>query len=144
MAQAACASTWMHNENGHNPHARLVDPNVTADQRTYALFMHLSLIATQIIPFAIVILPLIMWQIKKDDSRFLDDHGRETVNFHISLLLYSVGIVLLSLITCGLAAVAVVPLYILGIVGMIMGAIAANRGEYFRYPATIRLVGPPQ
>lgn len=141
MGQAAYASTWMSDETVQNPGAKFVDPSVTSDQKTYALFMHLSLLATHFIPFALVIAPLIMWQIKKSDSPYLDDQGREVVNFQLSLFLYSLAIIPLAIITLGAAAVILVPaVYILGIVGMIKGAIAANKGEYFRYPATMRLI----
>jgi hypothetical protein len=124
----------------NKPAERLVDPDATPDQRTYVLIMHLTLIATQILPLALVIAPLIMWQIKKDESRFIDDHGREIVNFHISILLYALALTALTFITCGVGAIGFLALYALGIVGMIMGAAAANRGEYFRYPATLRLI----
>ncbi len=140
MGQAAYAKTWMFDNTEQSPRERLVDPNVTSDQKTYALLIHLSLLATHFVPFALVLAPLIMWQIRKGDSPFLDDHGREAVNFQLSLLLYGVGLALLSVITCGFGAIGFIPLYILALVGMILGAVAANRGEYFRYPATMRLI----
>ena len=143
MGQAAYASAWMPNETVQSPFSRdrLVDPAVTSDQKTYALLMHLSLIATHFVPFALVLAPLIMWQIKKSESAYIDDQGREVVNFQLSLFLYTLAIIPLAIVTFGLAAFVLVPaVYILGIVGMIMGAVAANKGEYFRYPATMRLI----
>jgi uncharacterized Tic20 family protein len=141
MGQAAYASAWMPDETVQSPGARLVDPAVTQDQKTYALIMHLSLIATHFVPFALVFAPLIMWQIKKTESPYIDDQGREVVNFQLSLFLYSLAIIPLAIITLGLAAIILVPaVYFLAIFGMIKGAIAASKGEYFRYPATIRLI----
>lgn len=117
---------------------RATDHEATADERTYALFTHLTLLALHFIPVPVVA-PLIMWQIKKDQSPFLDDHGKEAVNFQISLVLYALlGLPLIPLCGTGFAVWAVV--YVLGLVGMILGAIAANRGQYYRYPATLRLV----
>jgi uncharacterized Tic20 family protein len=79
-----------------------------------------------------------MWLIKKDTSPFLDDHGRESVNFQISLLIYMILGGVLTL--CGVGFIIMVAVPVLGLVGSIMAAVAANRGEYFRYPATIRLI----
>ncbi len=133
------ASAWMSEEDVPTPRERAVDPSATPDQRTYALILHLSLIASHFIPFALVLAPLVMWQMKKDESPFLDDHGREVVNFQLSLLLYSLGLTVLTALTC-VTVVGFIPLYILAVVGMVMGAVAAHKGEYFRYPATLRLI----
>ena len=46
----------------------------------------------------------------------------------------------MTVLTCGVGALLYVGIYVLGLVGMIMAVMAANRGEYFRYPATIRLI----
>ena len=116
---------------------RLVDPTVSQSDRTYALFLHLTYFAWHI--FIPLVPAIIMWQIKKKDSAFLDDHGREAVNFQLSLLAYGVlGLVTLPL--CGLGGLVWAAAWVLGIVGSIMGAIAANRGEFYRYPACLRFL----
>lgn len=117
---------------------RLVDPDATSDVRTYASFMHLSLLAHLITGGVGVVLVLVMWLVKKDKSAFLDDHGREALNFQISLIIY---VLLSALLTvCGIGVILMLAVPVLGVVGMIMAVVAANRGEYFRYPATIRLI----
>lgn len=86
-----------------------------------------------------VVPALVMWLIKRHESPFIDDHGKEAVNFQISLLIYSViGGLLVPF--CFVGVPVLIATYVLGIAGMIMAALAANRGEYFRYPATIRLI----
>lgn len=123
-----------------NERGRIVDPSATQDQRTYSLLMHLSVLGLSMIgPFAILI-PIIMWQVKKDESPFIDDHGREAVNFQISLMIYSVVLLLLLIPTLGIAFIGFWALPVLGLVGMIMAMIATNRGEYFRYPMTLRFL----
>lgn len=134
------ASAWMPEETVQTPREKGVDPSATSDHRTYALLMHLSLIALHFIPFALVIGALVMWQIKKGESSFIDDHGREVVNFQLSLLIYSLALTALTVATCGFGAIGFIPLYILAVVGMIMGGVAASKGEFFRYPATMRLI----
>ncbi len=118
------------------PRERVIDPDATPSERTYATFLHLTLLAFHIV-FP-VIPALVMWQIKKSESPFLDDHGKEAVNFQISLLIYGLGAALLMVVGIGFLLLPVV--YVLGIVGMIMGAVAGNRGEYFRYPMCLRLI----
>ena len=123
-----------------NERGRIVDPGVTNDQRTYALLMHLSIIAHSIIAPLAIIITIVMWQMKKDESVFLDDHGKEAVNFQISLAVYMVAIVILAIPTIGLSLLGLAVVPILSLVGMVMGMVAANRGEYFRYPMTIRFI----
>ena len=118
-----------------SPRGRVVDPNVQPWERTYGLLLHL----TQLLHLPIPVLPaLIMWLIKKDESPFIDDHGREAVNFQISLLIYYVisGV----LVLCGIGFILCFATWVLGLVGMILAAIAANKGEYYRYPACIRFL----
>ena len=133
-----------HNTPPINEHGRAYDPDSTPDERSFAVFMHLVLLAHLVLPWFAIAAPIIMWQIKKDDSPFLDDHGREAVNFQITILIYSVLLPILSIplgfLTCGVGfALAIVP-YILGIVGMIQASKAANRGEFYRYPMTMRFL----
>jgi len=121
--------------------ARAHDPGIQEWERTYATFIHLTLLGNLILPIIILIAPLVMWLVKKGDSQFIDDHGKETVNFHISLAIYWLVIVpILTLFTCGVGAIGFLGVLALGIVGMIYGSIAANRGEYYRYPMCIRFI----
>ncbi|MBX3379950.1 MAG: DUF4870 domain-containing protein [Phycisphaeraceae bacterium] len=119
-------------------------PSATeADVRSYATFTHIvPLIAHLGGPFIIpLVAAIIMWQIKKDQSPFLDDHGRESTNFQLSLLIYAVLVIpIAAIITCGLGAILAIPLIILNIVGCILAAKAAHRGEYYRYPMSIRII----
>lgn len=130
-----------------NP-GRIVEEGVSPDDRTYCVIMHLTLLGHLILPGVAAIAPLIMWQSKKEKSAFIDDHGREALNFHLTIILYSVVLpiitVILGVITLGIGLialpfVAVLP-YVLGIVGMILAVMATNRDEYYRYPMCIRMI----
>lgn len=117
---------------------RYTDDATPAGERTYATLTHLSVFAIAFIGIPVVI-PLVMWLVRRSASPFLDDHGREAVNFQISLAIYAlVGLPLFFL--CGAGAVLWAATVVLAIVGSVLAAMAANRGEYFRYPATLRLV----
>ena len=106
------------------------------------MFMHLTLLLnlTGIGGPISFIAVLIMWLIKKDDSPFLDDHGREAVNFQISLFLWALILGIGAVFTCGLSAIFLFAIPIVGAIGMIYAAVAANRGEFFRYPMTFRIL----
>jgi uncharacterized Tic20 family protein len=118
---------------------RVVDGHAEEWERTYAMFNHLSLLSFHVcLP---VIPALVMWLIKRDRSPFVDDHGREAVNFQLSLVVYALAVVpLLALLTCGAGAFLWIGVYVLGVVGMVLAAVAANRGEFYRYPACIRFL----
>jgi uncharacterized protein len=121
------------------PSGRAVDIHAQEWERTYATFTHLSLLTFHVL--LPVVPAVVMWLIKRDRSPFVDDHGREAVNFQISLVLYALLIIpIIGVLTCGLGWLLYIPLYALGVIGMILAAIAASRGEYYRYPACIRLV----
>jgi uncharacterized Tic20 family protein len=122
---------------------RWVDDATMESQRTFALFTHLvGLLSLLDLTLAGPIGTLVMWRIKAGESAFLDDHGREAMNFQISLIIYTtVGLVLTPLLGFGVLVLAAV--WVLRLVGCIRGAMAANRGEYYRYPMCIRLISDP-
>ena len=125
-----------------NERGRAYDPDASSDERTYAMFMHLTLLLNLTgvggpISFIAV---LIMWMIKKDESPFLDDHGCEAVNFQISLFVWGLIFLAAILFTCGASALLILAIPVLGAVGMILAAIAANKGEFYRYPMTMRFI----
>ena len=117
-----------------------VDPSVTEWERHYAMAMHLSLLASGLL--LPVIPALVMYLIKRGESPFVDDHGREALNFQITLLIYAaVGLALIP--ACGTGFVVLVAALVLGIVGMILAAVAAIQRRHFRYPACIRFLRTP-
>lgn len=90
--------------------------------------------------------PLIIWLVKKDESRFVDDQGKEALNFQLTLLIgYVASVVLyivISFVTCGIGSFVPLPLIVtvLQLVFGIIGAVTANNGEYYRYPFNIRMI----
>ncbi|MCH9804684.1 DUF4870 domain-containing protein [bacterium] len=101
----------------------------TNEQRTYALFMHLGSL------FVGFLVPLIMWLIKREESPFIDDHGKQLMNWNISLVIYFVASVLLVLVVIGILLIPI--LILLHLIFSIMGAVASNRGDLYRYPIAI-------
>jgi uncharacterized Tic20 family protein len=104
----------------------------TKDDRTMALFCHLGGVLGHIV------LPLVIWLIKKDQSRFVDDQGKEALNFQITMAIALVISGASMLILVGIVLFPAV--WITNIVFSIIGAVAANKGEVYRYPITIRFI----
>jgi hypothetical protein len=79
---------------------------------------------------------LIFWLIKREESSFVDAHGREALNFQISMLIWAILTALLCFLLIGFLLIPVI--LIMSIVCPILAMGAASRGEHYRYPLTIR------
>jgi len=100
---------------------------------------HLSALAGFVIPGAGHILgPLIVWLVKRGESAEIDAHGKESLNFQISMLIYNVVAGILCLLLIGFALLAV--LHVLNVVFVIIASLRASEGQMYRYPLTLRLV----
>lgn len=83
--------------------------------------------------------PLVMWILKKDEYSFVDDQGKEAVNFQISIAIYlAVSVALIP--ACGLGLVLFPLVSIFALVMLIIATIQANSGIAYRYPLTIRFI----
>jgi hypothetical protein len=92
------------------------------------------------LPFPLALV-LVLWLVKRDQSKFIDDHGKEALNFQITHVIYSIAIFLLGFPTLTLAWWIGWPfLFILTLVAGIMASRAANEGRYYRYPMCFRFV----
>ena len=118
---------------------RLVDERSESWERTYATLIHGGAVVCCFIGIPIV-LPLIMWLVKGKESPLVDDHGREQVNMQISVILMTLICVVLAIPTLGIALLFLMVYYVVTVIGVVRGMIAASNGEYFRYPMTIRLI----
>ena len=86
------------------------------------------------------LVPLIIWLIKKDQSKFIDDQAKEALNFQINIIGQAVILAMIAFATCGLGAVLFLPWCLWPLIMSILAGVAANKGEAYRYPATIRLI----
>lgn len=103
------------------------------------MFCHLSTFAGFIgMPFGNIIGPLIIWLIKKDEWQFVDHHGKEALNFQISVTIYSIIAVFLCFVIVGFILLPII--FIADVILTIIAAIKANDGEEYVYPYTIRFI----
>ena len=108
------------------------------DARTWAMLSHLGALAGYIIPFGNIIAPLVIWLIKKDESPLVDDQGKESLNFQISITIYVIVALILTAIIIGFVLLPAVVIF--DLVMVIIAAIKANDGEKYRYPLCIRFI----
>jgi uncharacterized protein len=109
------------------------------DVRTWNVLCHATALAGFFVPWAGHILgPLIVWLAKRGDSSEIDEHGKESLNFQISMLIYNVIAGVLCLVLIGFIILAI--LHILNLVLVIVASIQASEGKFYRYPITIRLI----
>lgn len=121
---------------------------VTQNDKNYSAITHLSSFSGCFFPFGNIIAPLVLWMSKKNESAFIDAHGKAAINFQLSLMLYSFLLALLiiplTIFTLGLGLIAVllgiIPILILIIATIILAGIKANNGEYYQYPFTIEFI----
>lgn len=110
----------------------------TPEQQQMGLFLHLSQLANMIIPFAGVVLPIVIWQTQRDKMPALDAHGKMVTNWLISSLIYWAVSGVLALVLIGF--LGMLALIVMGIVFPIIGAVKANNGEFWEYPLTIKFL----
>ena len=126
------------------PEAVAPGGEVSAESRNWAVIAHLSAIAAMFVALAFLG-PLVVYLIKKDSDPFVRDQAAEALNYQLSWLLYGFlgGIVLVLLIVL-VVGLVLIPLAIAAgiawLVLIIVAALAASRGERYRYPLTIRFI----
>lgn len=119
---------------------------VPAESRNWAMAAHASALAGVLLGGLPAFLgPLVVWLLRRDQhDPFATEHSRQALNFNLSVIIYAVAAVLLSIVTLGLGLLVVVPLGLLAFVGYLVvtirATLAASRGEGYRYPFTISLV----
>lgn len=104
------------------------------DQRLWAVLIHLGGILFSFLP------ALIGYLVLKGRGEFIRQHTLEELNFQISLAIYSVAVLLISIPTFGIGAILGLPLGIAAIIFMIIAAVKANAGDFYRYPLIFRFV----
>ena len=123
-----------------------VTGEIAQDARMLAMFCHLAGVVglSPLLPgIGGIVVPFVIWQIKKEQFPFVDEQGKEAVNFQMSMLLYA----LIGSAVCAITCVGwiLIP-FVLGIVGVVdlvfllIAAFKANSGRHYRYPLTIRFI----
>ncbi len=135
--------------NDINPAPAGADSGISAEERQWAMFAHLSALAGGLLTSAIggwgfFIGPLVIWLMKKDTMPFVADQAKEALNFNITVSGIFVILLILSLLTLGIGFLVTAPIMLIigiaALVFIIIAAMKANQGIAYRYPMTLRLV----
>lgn len=114
-------------------------PDTYSDQeRTWATFCHLGAFSGYFFPFAHIIVPLVLWLIKKDEMPLVNDQGKESLNFQISMTLYYILSTILIIALIGV--LLLIALSVFNLIVVIIASVKANKGEKYRYPLCIRFI----
>lgn len=114
-------------------------PQTASSQaRTWEMLCHLTALAGFIIPFGNLLGPLVIWLIKKNEIPSVDAHGKESLNFQISILIYAIISGILVLVLIGFVLLCAVGL--MSLICVIIASVKASNGVPYRYPLTIRFL----
>ena len=112
---------------------------IPRDARKWAMLCHIvALVGLLGNGIGFVLGPLLVWMIKKEDHPFVDEQGKEAVNFQITMLLLLLLSALLTLLVIGFLLLPLV--IIVATVFSVVGALKANEGVHYRYPFALRLI----
>lgn len=107
--------------------------------RTWTVACHASALLGFVVPAGGHILaPLIVWLMKRAEYTEVDEHGKESLNFQLSMLIYSIIAGILMLVLIGFVLLPL--LHVLNLVFVIIGSLRASEGTLYRYPLTIRFL----
>ena len=113
-------------------------PADNRDERMWAMLCHLTALAGFVIPFGNIIGPLVVWLIKREEYPLVEDQGKESLNFQITIMIGAIVCAILALVVIGfLLGLA---LLVFNLVMVIIATIRANNGERYRYPFAIRFI----
>ncbi|MBW2438354.1 MAG: DUF4870 domain-containing protein [Deltaproteobacteria bacterium] len=102
------------------------------------MWAHISTFLSMLVPLGNLIGPIIVWQLKKNESEFVADQAKEALNFQISLVIYMLISAVLIFVVIGIFLL--IGLAIFSLIMVIVAGVKANQGEYYRYPMCLRFI----
>lgn len=110
----------------------------SSDERNWAMFCHLGALTGVIIPLGNLLVPLVLWLMKKQEMPLVDEQGKESLNFQITIMIgFAISIVLMFVLV-GFLLIFI--LGILDIIFIIIAAIKVSEGVNYKYPMALRLI----
>ncbi len=121
---------------------------LSQEEKNFGMLAHLTALAGCFIPFGNILGPLVIWLTQRDQSAWVDQNGKESLNFQISIYVYAISSLIFTLIlTIFLHLIAIVlGLFLLmavvffSLAMVIIASIKTNNGEDYRYPFNIRFL----
>jgi len=110
----------------------------TPTERNWSVAAHLGTLVGVLMPFTNVAVPLVLWLVKRDESAFVGENARESLNFQISMTIWFTVAFLLTWILIGYLLLAALAVF--DFVVVVLASLRASEGHVYRYPFTLRLV----
>lgn len=112
------------------------------------MWAHLGPLLASLVGIPGIIAALVFWLIGRDKSALVDHNGKESMNFQLSVLIVGLAsgavFTILTIVTVGLGLFLIIPAVLMAVVFIIVwqiqGAVAANNGQYYRYPMNWRMI----
>ncbi len=102
------------------------------------MYLHLSQLLNFLTAIGGLVAAIILWQTKKDEVADMDEHGKEVLNFQISILIYSIIASILCVVLIGFILLPIIGL--LAFIFPILNGIKAKDGKPTNYPLTIKII----
>ena len=115
-----------------------VEYEISDDERTWGIFVHAAAFAGFIIPFGNILGPLVLWAIKKEESQFVDENGKQALNFQITWTIFLIISALSILVLVGFVLLPLVALA--WVVLVVLAIIRASNNQVYDYPLTIEFI----
>ncbi len=121
-------------------------PASAKSDRLWPVLCHASSLLGFFLPLCgHIIGPLVVWLLKRDESAEVNEHGKESLNFQISMFIYAsvlgvVTFILMFVLVGFLLLPLFAVLFLADVILVIIASLKANEGELYRYPFTIRLI----
>ncbi|HOJ16283.1 MAG TPA: DUF4870 domain-containing protein [bacterium] len=116
-----------------------MNQTVNGQERTWAMLCHLSALAFVFgIPFANIIAPLIIWLVKRNEYPLVDYHGKESINFQITITIISIVCVILAFVLVGFVLLFIVA--VLNVIMIIIAAVKVSKGEDYSYSFSFNFI----
>jgi uncharacterized Tic20 family protein len=110
----------------------------SAEERNWAVGCHLAALSGLITGIGFILGPLIVWLIKKDESAFVSDQGKEALNFQITMALAVIAGCMLIIVLIGIPLLILIGLF--NLLCIMMAAVNSSEGVMYRYPLNLRLI----
>ncbi|MDD5195243.1 MAG: DUF4870 domain-containing protein [Candidatus Omnitrophica bacterium] len=113
-------------------------PDPDSQARTMAMLCHLSALSGYLVPLGNIIGPLVVWLINKDRFPLVEAEGKKALNFHISMIIYTLVSIVLCFLLIGFVLLAAIGIFVL--IMIIVASVKTSNGEEFNYPLAIKFL----
>ena len=109
-------------------------PTMDKETQQWAMFIHFSILAGWVVPIAGLIVPIVLWQMKKDELPGIVPHAHVVLNWIVTSFVYAIICLILTFVLIGV--LGFIALAIATLIFSIIGGLKANEGEVWEYPGT--------